>query len=61
MATTSFIVLRRFAGFAFTLMLLSMCLTGMATGQGLPLVTASSAAGLSHPTGWGTIQETAID
>jgi len=61
MATTSFIVLRRFAGFAFTLMLLSLCLTGLATGQGSPLVTASSAAGLSHPTGWGTIQETAID
>jgi sugar lactone lactonase YvrE len=61
MATTSFTVLRRFAGFAFTLMLLSMCLTGMATGQGSPLVTASSAAGLSHPTGWGTIQESALD
>ena len=61
MATTSFIALRRFAGFAFTLMLLSLCLTGLATGQGLPLVTASSAAGLSHPTGWGTIQESAID
>ena len=61
MATTSFIVLRRFAGFAFTLMLLSLCLTGLATGQGSPLVTASSAAGLSHPTGWGTIQESAID
>jgi len=61
MATTSFTVLRRFAGFAFTLMLFSLCLTGFATGQGSPLVTASSAAGLNHPTGWGTIQETAID
>jgi sugar lactone lactonase YvrE len=61
MATTSFTVLRRFAGFAFTLMLFSLCLTGLATGQGSPLVTASSAAGLNHPTGWGTIQETAID
>ncbi len=61
MATTSFTVIRRYAGFAFTLMLLSICLTGMATGQGLPLVTASAAAGLSHPTGWGTIQESAVD
>jgi hypothetical protein len=61
MATTSFTVLRRFAGFAITLMLFSLCLTGLATGQGSPLVTASSAAGLNHPTGWGTIQETAID
>jgi len=61
MATTSFTVLRRFAGFAFTLLLFSLCLTGLATGQGSPLVTASSAAGLNHPTGWGTIQQTAID
>ena len=61
MATTSFTVLRRFAGFAFTLMLVSLCLTRAAVGQGSPLVTASSAAGLSHPTGWGTIQESAID
>jgi len=61
MATTSFTVLRRFAGFAFTLMLFSLCLTGVAAGQGSPLVTASSAAGLNHPTGWGTIQETSLD
>ena len=61
MATTSFTTLRRIAGYAFTLMLISLCLTGLATGQGSPLVTASSAAGLSHPTGWGTIQESAID
>jgi hypothetical protein len=61
MATTSFTALRRNAGYAFTLMLLSLCLTGLATGQGSPLVTASSAAGLSHPTGWGTIQESALD
>lgn len=61
MATTSFTALRRFAGFAFSLTLFSLCLTGFVAGQGSPLVTASSAAGLSHPTGWGTIQETAID
>ena len=61
MATTSFTVIRRVAGFAFTLALFSLCLVGIAAGQGSPLVTASSAAGLSHPTGWGTIQESAID
>ena len=61
MGTTSFTVLRRFAGFAFSLTLLSLCLAGLAKGQGTPLVTASSAAGLSHPTGWGTILDTALD
>ncbi|MGA2570802.1 MAG: hypothetical protein ABSF23_09805 [Terracidiphilus sp.] len=61
MATTSFIALRRFAGYAFTLMIVSLCLTGIAVGQGSPLVTATSAVGLTHPTGWGAIQQTAID
>jgi hypothetical protein len=61
MATTSFTAMRRFAGVAFTLLLFSLCLPGEAMGQGVPLVTASSAAGLSHPTGWGAIQQTAID
>ncbi len=61
MATTSFTVLRRLAGFAFALMLFSLCLTGKAIGQGSPSVTASAPAGLSHPTGWGAIQQTAID
>ena len=61
MATTSFTILRRFAGFASALMLVGLCFTGAAVGQGSPLVTASSAAGLSHPTGWGTIQESAVD
>ena len=35
MATTSFTALRRFAGYAFTLMLISLCLTGLAAGQGI--------------------------
>lgn len=62
MATTSFTAVRRFAGFAIGLLLLTLCFSGRAVGQGtVPLVTASSAAGLSHPTGWGTIQQTAID
>jgi len=65
MATTSFIALRRFAGVAFTLFLLSLCLTGAAMGQ-TPLVTASSPTGLNHPAQWGsasseTINQTAMD
>jgi sugar lactone lactonase YvrE len=61
MATTSFTAIRRLAGFAITLL---FCLSffGKAVGQSTaPLVTVSSVAGLSHPTGWGTIQQTAID
>jgi hypothetical protein len=61
MGTTSFTALRRFAGFAFTLMLFGLCLNGAAAGQGTPLVTVTSAVGMSHPTGWGTIQQSAID
>ena len=63
MGTTSFTNVRRFAGFAITL-LFSLCLVGKAVGQDpAPLVTASSANGLDHKTGstWGAIQQTAID
>ncbi|HKF50171.1 MAG TPA: hypothetical protein VKB38_22610 [Terracidiphilus sp.] len=61
MATTSFTTARRFAGIAISL-LMSLWLCGNASGQNAaPLVTASSATGLSHPTGWGAIQQTAID
>lgn len=61
MVATSSTHLRRLAGFASALVLVSLCLTGLAAGQGSPLVTASSAAGMSHPTGWGQIQQTAIN
>lgn len=61
MVATSSNHLRRLAGFASALVLLSLCLTGSAAGQGAPLVTVSAAAGMSHPTGWGTLQQTAID
>ncbi len=61
MATTSFNALRRLAGIAFVLMLLSLCLTGTALGQAPPAVTASAPAGLTHPTGWSSIVQTAID
>ena len=61
MATRWFTIARRFAGFAITL-LFSLCLSGRAVGQGAaPLVTATSAVGMSHPSGWGAIQQTAID
>jgi sugar lactone lactonase YvrE len=62
MATTSFTASRRIAGLASTLLFSSLCLSGVAAGQSsAPLVIATSAAGLSHPTGWGTIQQSAID
>ncbi len=62
MATSSFTALRRLAGFAIALMLFSLCLSEVAAGQGtVPLVTATSAVGLSHPTGFGQIYQTAID
>ena len=60
MATSSSAALRWLAGSAFTL-LFGLCLSLQSLGQGTPIVTASSPAGLSHPTGWGTIQQTAID
>lgn len=60
MATTSSTAQRWLAGLASTL-LFALCLSVQALGQGTPLVTASSSAGLSHPTGWGSIQQTAID
>jgi hypothetical protein len=61
MVTTSFTALRRLAGFALTLMLFALWLSVQAMGQSTPMVTATSAVGLSHPTGWGTIQQTALD
>jgi len=61
MATTRMTAMRRLTGIAFSLMLISFCLTGAAAGQSTPLVTASAAAGLPHPTGWGAIQQSAID
>src|SRR4051794_36509832 len=61
MATTSFTTLRRFAGIAITL-LFCLWFSGNAVGQdAAPLVTASSATGMSHPSGWGAIQQTAIN
>ena len=62
MVTTSLTASRRIAGLASTLLLSSLCMSGVAAGQSsAPLVIATSAAGLTHPTGWGTIQQSAID
>ncbi len=62
MATTSFKALRRIAGFAFTLLLCGFCLMAQAAGQGsVSPVSATSAAGMPHPTGWGALQQSAID
>ncbi len=60
MVATSFTALRRLAGSAFALILVCLCLPGAAIGQA-PAVTASAPVGLTHPTGWGSIQQTAID
>ena len=50
----------RFFGVALTLLLLG-AFCGGAEAQTTPLVTASFATGLNHPSGWGTIAQTAID
>src|SRR5579875_3059316 len=59
---TSFTSPRRSAGFAIALLLMVLGLPRPAEAQSSgPLVTASSPVGLNHPTGWGTILQTAID
>jgi hypothetical protein len=62
MATTSFTAPRRIAGLGISLLVFSLCLSGVAAGQTVtPPVTVSAPAGLPHPTGWGAIQQTALD
>lgn len=61
MFTKSFTSLRRFTGHVLTLMLCCVPFASGAAAQSAPPVSASYAQGLSHPTGWGTIQQTAID
>lgn len=64
MATTSFTSLRGIVKVAIVLMLLSFYLPGVAVGQtspAVPPVTATAPIGLNHPTGWKTIEQTAID
>jgi hypothetical protein len=62
MSTKSYTSLCRFSAYAFAFLLLGSLLCNGAQAQGTtPLVTASFAQGLTHPTGWATIQQTAID
>ncbi len=59
---TSFTSPRRSAGFAIALLLMILGLPRPALAQSSgPLVTATSPVGLAHPSGWGTILQTAID
>jgi hypothetical protein len=62
MATTSFTVLRRYAGIVFTLLFGSACLSVGAAGQqgSSPLVTSSVVSSLPNPATYGTIWDTAI-
>lgn len=53
---------RRRAGFAIALLVMILGLPRLASAQSsAPLVSANSPIGLNHPTGWGTIEQTAID
>jgi sugar lactone lactonase YvrE len=60
MATTLFTAVRRFAGVAFTLSLVSLCLCIAAAGQSATsLVTSSVTSGLTPPATWDAIWQTA--
>ena len=62
MLTKSFTSPRRFSGYALILLLCCCFICKRAGAQvTTPLVTASFATGLTHPAGWGTIYQTAID
>lgn len=61
MFTKSFTSLRRFTGHVLTLMLCCVPFGNGAAAQTAPAVSASYAIGLTHPTGLGAIQQTAID
>ncbi|HTV82993.1 MAG TPA: hypothetical protein VME18_10115 [Acidobacteriaceae bacterium] len=61
MFSKSSMSLRRFSIIALTLLFLgSYCLSG-AEAQTTPVVTASFAQGINHPTGWGLVEQTAVD
>lgn len=61
MFTKSFTSLRRFSGHALTMMLFCAAFSNGAQAQAAPAVSSSYAIGLSHPTGWATIQQTVLD
>ena len=53
--------LHRFSGIVLALLFIGSFCCGGAEAQTTPIVTASLAQGLSHPSGWGAIQQTAVD
>lgn len=53
--------LHQFSGIALALLFLGSFCCGAAEAQTTPTVTASFAQGLDHPSGWGLIEQTAID
>lgn len=53
--------LRRFAGYVLMLLLLCVSYSERADAVSTQAATASFAKGLDHPTGWSTIQQTAVD
>ena len=53
--------LHQFSGIALALLFLGSFCCGAAEAQTTPIVTASFAQGLNHPSGWGAIQQTAVD
>lgn len=61
MFSKSSMSLRRFPVIALTLLLSGSLCPGGAEAQTTPVVTASVAQGLNHPTGWGAIEQTAVD
>jgi hypothetical protein len=61
MSSKSSMSLRRFSVIALALLFVgSFCLSG-AEAQTAPVVTASFAQGINHPSGWGLIEQTAVD
>lgn len=61
MSSKSSMSLRRFSVIALTLLFVGGFCLGGARAQTAPVVTASFAQGLNHPSGWGLIEQTAVD
>lgn len=61
MSSKSSMSLRRFSVIALTLLFVGSICLGGAQAQTAPVVTASFAQGLNHPSGWGLIEQTAVD
>jgi sugar lactone lactonase YvrE len=61
MFSKSSMSLRRFSVIALTLLFVGSFCPGGAEAQTTPVVTAGFAQGLNHPSGWGAIEQTAVD